>query len=315
MSVKVSVVIPMYNVERYVESALASILNQTLKEIEVIIINDGSSDLSLSVVEGYLQDSRIRLLSTQNNGLSVARNIGMYFSKGEYIYFFDSDDFLESTALEECYKKSKREDLDLLFFDADVFSEEKIEHEFDYCRSSKYDEDKVYRGIDILKEQILTGGYRSSACLLFLKRQYLVMQNMFFYPRILHEDELFTFLVYLKAGKVGLINKAFFHRRVRSDSIMTQRVTFRNIYGYLTVCRELRGCVVRYDVNSNEKDLLEKRVNFIISVLLHSVYDDKNKKRILSIIKNEFWGILNMNNKLRVLFPFILNLKSKGNKS
>lgn len=304
--VKVSVVMPVYNVEKYVETALMSILNQTLREIEIIIVNDGSVDSSLEVVKKNLGDSRIKVVSTGNNGLSIARNLGLYMSKGEYVYFFDSDDVLESATLERCYIKSKKEDLDLLFFDADIFSDEGDEFGFDYLRASKY-EDKVHLGLDILEEQLQTEGFRSSACLLFLRRQYLVDENLFFFPRILHEDELFTFLAYLKAKKVGLINETFFHRRVRNGSIMTQSVSFRNIYGYLTVCRELKSYLRRCDVKFKEKRILKKRLNLLVTAILRKSRKVDGKKNITTIVRSEFFFILDLKNKLRALFPFLMD--------
>ena len=114
---KVSVVIPVYNVELYVGDAVRSIMNQSLKEIEIIIVNDGSSDQSLDIVtELAREDSRIQIISNANQGLSVARNLGIYRATGKYILFFDSDDFLEEDALELCYNKCQAENLDFVFF-------------------------------------------------------------------------------------------------------------------------------------------------------------------------------------------------------
>lgn len=94
--IKVSVVIPVYNTEKYVREAVESIMNQTLRELEIIIINDGSTDNSLQVVEELAAaDSRIQVYSQTNQGLSMARNAGITHAHGRYIYFMDSDDLLE----------------------------------------------------------------------------------------------------------------------------------------------------------------------------------------------------------------------------
>ncbi len=98
---KVSVIIPVYNVEKYVQQSIYSILNQSLKEIEIIIINDGSTDKSLDIVNNIASnDKRVHIISTPNNGLSIARNIGFYNAHGEYVYFFDSYEILEDNTLE-----------------------------------------------------------------------------------------------------------------------------------------------------------------------------------------------------------------------
>ena len=102
--VKVSVIIPVYNVEQYLKECLDSVINQTLKDIEIICINDGSTDGSLKILEKYESlDDRIVVFSQENSGLSATRNKGMQLSSGEYVYFMDSDDYLELNALEELY--------------------------------------------------------------------------------------------------------------------------------------------------------------------------------------------------------------------
>lgn len=94
--IKVSVIIPVYNVENYVRESVLSIINQTLKEIEIIIVNDGSTDSSLNIIEDLAKlDNRIQVISITNQGQSIARNLGIYKAQGEFIYFFDSDDLLE----------------------------------------------------------------------------------------------------------------------------------------------------------------------------------------------------------------------------
>ena len=99
--IKVSIIIPVYNTEKYIRQTVESIMSQTLKELEIIIINDGSTDESLKIVEKLaLQDNRIQTYSQANQGVSVARNEGIARAQGEYIYFMDSDDLLDTDALD-----------------------------------------------------------------------------------------------------------------------------------------------------------------------------------------------------------------------
>ena len=143
---KVSVIIPVYNTEKYVRQAVESILLQTLKDIEIIIVNDGSTDGSMTILEELAaQDERVKLFSQENQGLSVTRNVGLSHSTGEYVYFMDSDDLLVSDTLLKCYVKCKEENLDFVFFDAESFNDEGTlpEGVFDYKRTDKL-EDKVY---------------------------------------------------------------------------------------------------------------------------------------------------------------------------
>lgn len=102
----VSIIIPVYNTEEFVEEAVRSIMNQTLQDIEIIIINDGSTDNSLSIIRKLAnEDDRIQIYSRENKGLSATRNQGIYLAKGKYLYFMDSDDYLEPDALESWFSQ------------------------------------------------------------------------------------------------------------------------------------------------------------------------------------------------------------------
>ncbi len=122
---KVSVIIPVYNVEKYLRECLDSIINQTLKDIEIICVDDGSSDNSLEILKEYMKrDSRIKIISQNNKGVSCARNIGLENARGKYIYFIDSDDFLELNGLNEMYQQAEIKDLDLLKFNLCTYEDE-----------------------------------------------------------------------------------------------------------------------------------------------------------------------------------------------
>ena len=313
-NIKVSVIIPVYNVEKYVEKSVLSILNQTLKNIEIIIINDGSTDSSLSILTELAKtDNRIRIISTQNNGLSIARNLGIHTATGEYIYFFDSDDIVEKDTLEKCYQKCQLQNLDFLFFDADCFTDTHEKSNISYYQRTYKYENKTYSGLEILDKQQKTNGYCSSACLSFIKREYLKTNNLFFYPQILHEDELFTFLLYLKAERVGLIPQTFFHRRIRENSIMTRSFGLRNAMGYITVCRELYKLQREYTTSAQEKRLIsQKIVELIYSIIdkmkLNSAKDFEETKNIITF---EFEKIMPWKQRFMLKWPHAFNTLSK----
>ena len=112
--IKISVVVPVYNVEKYLEQCLNSIINQTFKDIEIICINDGSKDNSLKIIEEFAaKDKRIRVINKENEGISAARNQGMGLAQGEYISFIDSDDWIEENYLEALYTAAKKYDSDI----------------------------------------------------------------------------------------------------------------------------------------------------------------------------------------------------------
>lgn len=113
--VKVSIVVPIYNAEKYLKECLDSIVNQTLKDIEIILIDDGSTDGSAEICKTYLSDSRVSYYYKENEGLAAARDDGMLRSSGEYIGFVDSDDWMELDAYEKMYNAAKTNDSDIVF--------------------------------------------------------------------------------------------------------------------------------------------------------------------------------------------------------
>lgn len=235
--IKVSVIIPVYNVENYIEECITSVINQTLRDIEIICVNDGSTDGSTAIMEEFhKKDSRIRIINQDNAGLSVARNTGIENAVGEYIYFLDSDDFINSDTLEVLYGEAKKYDLDNIYFDGDaIYENEELEitqksYKTYYKRPAVYQE--VVPGTELFTNMELVGQFRPSACLQMPRRALLMEHNLRFYPGILHEDNLFSVQVVLLSKKVKHIPKSFFNRRVRESSIMTGRQEFRKAYGY-----------------------------------------------------------------------------------
>lgn len=123
--IKVSVIIPVYNVEKYLEECLNSVVNQTLREIEVILVDDGSTDGSLKILRTYAQkDSRIILIEQENGGAGTARNAGLAVARGEYLSFLDSDDKFEAEMLKRAYMRSKEMNADICAFRCDMFDAE-----------------------------------------------------------------------------------------------------------------------------------------------------------------------------------------------
>ena len=124
MSSKVSVVIPVYNTQKYLDQCLGSILFQTYRNLEIICVNDGSTDNSLAILQKYAKfDKRIKIIDQKNMGISPARNEGMKVATGEFIIFFDSDDFFDSTMIEEMVMKAEEYDADIAVCSYSVFDD------------------------------------------------------------------------------------------------------------------------------------------------------------------------------------------------
>lgn len=234
---KVSVIVPVYNVEKYLRECLGSVINQTLREVEIICVNDGSWDNSLQIIEEYAEkDNRITVISQQNAGPSIARNTALSIAAGKYIYMLDSDDLIESNTLESLYECAEQESLDILFFDAKaLYMSDCLRHTHGnyntyYRRKDNYHTDL---GSQVFEDLVTEKEYRASPVLQFVRREHLEQHRIRFLDGIIHEDNLFTFLNIMQAERVALINEPYYIRRVRDDSIMTRPTRFANTYGYL----------------------------------------------------------------------------------
>ena len=194
MHYKVSVIIPVYNVEQYLEQCLDSIVNQTLKEVEIIIVDDGSKDRSREIVDEYEEKyADVFSIHKEHKGPGAARNSGMSCAHGDYLYFMDSDDCLDINALERLYQVASQEGLDLVLFSGKAFTEDKdlkdIVSRFRYLRTRHLN--KVMSGKDGFLLTHSDGEYMTSLCIRFYDRSYLKKINIEFNEDIIHEDEDF----------------------------------------------------------------------------------------------------------------------------
>lgn len=311
-SPKVSVIIPVYNTRAYVEEAVRSIMNQTLRDIEIIIINDGSTDNSLSVIEKLArEDSRIRFYSQENKGLSNTRNVGIEVALGQFLYFMDSDDVLAPSAFEICYPLCTEKNLEFVFFNAESFSEDMdIPMEIDYQRGNLFDEQKVYSGKEMLSIMLNKNKYRASACLNFVRRSVIVQHKLKFYPNIIHEDELFTALLFMQSSRVGYINSAFFKRRFREDSIMTRRYSMKNVTSYLVVTEQL--ILFSHGKDNELVQLVSRLLTYILDPNIYKANGLALKDRLsifIHCLKKGYLRYLSVKTIVVLLFPIMIKIK------
>ncbi|MEZ9465459.1 hypothetical protein BCS96_10420 [Vibrio breoganii] len=236
----ISVIIPVYNVEPYIEECLDSLLAQDFNNFELIIVNDGSIDSSMVKVERYrsMFDNMI-IIDQENKGLSCARNKGIENATQEYIIFLDSDDWFEKDTFSKCLSLfDGMSDLDLIMFNGRAFSDGYIQNieNFDYERG--VDEGKR-SGLVLFNEFMSSGHFIAQSCCYIYRRK--AFSSLRFMPGIIHEDKYFTAKLLLKNKQTYVIKSKLFNRRVRQNSIMTSKVTMKNAQGYYdTVDRLLR---------------------------------------------------------------------------
>lgn len=240
----ISVIIPICNVEKYLAECLDSVVNQTLKDIEIICVDDGSPDRSADIAAEYAKKyDNVKLVHKENGGQSSARNVALDIACGQYIHFLDSDDYLERNALEELYARATAEDLDMVYFNAAPFADGKgLDRIYsvyikDYGRQGDYS--GVHTGQAMFAMMQKNREYLSSSCFYITRRSLIVENGLRFYDGIIHEDNLFTFQCTMLARRSGYSDRQYYHRRLHGDSIMTIQKSMRNIEGYLVSYAEM----------------------------------------------------------------------------
>ena len=242
---RVSVIIPVYNVEKWLPACLDSVLSQTLQDIEVLAIDDKSPDRCPEILDEYAgRDSRIRVFHLpENRRQGYGRNLGLENARGRYVYFLDSDDMITKEALEELADIADRDQLDGIHFDSQaVYDDEELKAEYSgkYIagRQGKY-EDKIYEGEELFQAFSDHLDWQVYVQRQIWRRSYLLEKGIRFPVGAEHEDQFFSIASLAAAGRVRYIPKPYFIRRWRRDSVMTVPFRAKNFHGYFVNVHEL----------------------------------------------------------------------------
>ena len=202
---KVSIIVPVYNVEKYIEKSLNSLINQTFDDFEIIIINDGSTDKSKDVIDTFIEKypEKIKYFEKENGGAADARNYGINVATGEYIAFLDPDDYIEKEMLDEMYNKAKEENSDLV--ECDFY--------WEYPNKKKLDTGEVYSNKKemLIKTRVMPWNK-------LIKRSLLEENNIRFPKGLRYEDIEFTYKMVPYCTKVSFVKKPFIHYVQREES-------------------------------------------------------------------------------------------------
>jgi len=256
-SVKISVIIPVFNSENYLADCLESVMNNTFKDIEMICVNDGSTDHSLNILKEFAEkDSRISIINKENGGASMARNAGLEAAVGEYILFIDSDDYIHERTLEYLYCEVKKNNLDQLYFSAVSFYEDAdvkknfIVFDSLYKRSADYS--AIISGRKMFVEMVKNGEFRPSPCMQINKKEFLDKYKLRFYDGLIHEDNLFTVQCLAFAERVKYANINLYFRRVHDHSVMTSSSAYTSIYSYYKIIKLLEQFAVQNKLSDDK---------------------------------------------------------------
>ena len=234
---EVSVVIPVYNVEEWLAACLDSVLAQTLEDIEVICVNDCSSDNCAEILADYAsRDPRVRVVALdRNSGQGVARNVGFAASCGRYVYFLDSDDMVAPEALEELVERADADELDGIFFDSGVVYDSlelaKRYQSYPATHKGAYPAG-VMGGLELFESFMAQRDWTCYVQRQFWRSDYLRAQDITFPTWASHEDEAFAFEALVAASRVAFVPEPYFLRRYRAGSVMTTKPTLKNFASY-----------------------------------------------------------------------------------
>lgn len=264
--IKTSVIIPVYNTSSYLEECIDSVFNQTQKEIEVIVINDGSTDDSADVLLRLQKKyPRLIIIPQENHGQGYARNVGIEKARGEYIYFLDSDDYILEDTLESCYQCASENKLDIVVFDAYVF-EDSIERkpiEPNNCDRHEIIKERkeVFSGIFFLQEYYRKS-YIPTPWSLYCSAAWIKREKIDFLKGVYLEDNEFYCKAMLLADRVMYVPKMFYQYRCREDSTTGSEFNSRKARDHIEVInrmadlKTLRGGKGWYVVKKISLDLL-----------------------------------------------------------
>ena len=214
---EISVILPAYNSEKYIKKAIESVLNQTFTDFELIIINDGSTDNTLNIINSF-SDSRIRLINQENMGPGASRNRALRIARGRYIMYLDSDDWLCPNALEVAWREITRSDADMTFFQMINFDGERY-YPNDWFSLKQFDESFENRVFHSKETPGSIFDLSVGVCQKIYSHDFLSRINARFPEGIFFEDMPFFFYVYLKAERISIIKKPLYVRRKHTKSI------------------------------------------------------------------------------------------------
>lgn len=310
MGIKVSVIVPAYNVEKYIGRCLESLINQTLKEIEIIVINDGSVDSTSDILNKYAKNySIIKVIHQENSGSSSARNRGIEEAKGKYIGYLDADDYVELNYYEEMVIYAEKNNLDIVIsnFIKQTTNKTEVKQDFD-IKGKEYIHGKEY-----IEEIFLGNGYPNVWDKIVLKSLYDEKKIRFEKGIFLGDDIIVTVKLGYFAKKVGKLEKAFVHYIQHESQGTSKKYLGDKIFDLYRVCENLKEFFGKENYNPKNFEWYRLNEFFIKFLNCYPTNSDgylKAKNSFLldieNILKSESIGRLKFKHRLRLKICLLL---------
>lgn len=317
-----SIIIPVYNTKQYLRECVDSAIDQDVDDVEIILVDDGSTDGSEEICDDYAdKNSSVKVVHKPNKGLGSARNAGIRVAEGKYIYLLDSDDYIQPNSLGKVIGSCEENDLDICFFSASILVEDNEKHRNIYERK-KGPFDTVFTGAELVRKQMDNNEYVTSVCLRVMRREFLLQNGFEFCEEHIHEDEDYAFMSALLAEKAMQIRDDLYVRRFRAGSIMTNRDYAKSFSGSENTLHSLLKFMNDERCTDEMKPLCERRILYGLRHFYINAYikmDIKNRLTYRDRIKrntkqlygniNIRSGTINLFSIAPVMASFYLNIQ------
>ncbi len=278
---RISIIVPCFNVKRYLPQCLDSILNQTLKDLEIILINDGSTDSSGTIIDSYAHsDPRIIALHQKNSGVSAARNKGLDQASAPYILFVDSDDWIDPEMAEELYHKAEGSSADLVVCDYYQETPDYSIPDFLGLRAEELILEEI--GLPNFYFQYITKiSLDRFACNKLYKKEILLQKGLRFSSSITFaEDNLFNLCYFLHTHKVAILNRSFYHYRQRQGSIFHSK-QLDKITPLVTLVELFMNYSCHQDQAKSLKGVFPHLLHLFLHTAIKNCYENSVSPRII----------------------------------
>ena len=284
-NIKISVIIPIFNAEKYLENCLKSIIIQSFKEIEIICVNDGSTDNSLEILKRLqLEDKRIIIIDKKNGGSSSARNAALKIARGEYCLNIDSDDWIEQDYFKNMYKRAKKDNLDIVI--SDIIFDFKNKKNY-ILKDLKIEDKKIINGKEYIKVFFKENTYGYSWNKL-IKRELYIKNNFWYDEEIfLMEDLEILMMLSYYAKRIGKLNKAYYHY-IQGENNGSNEVKIARVEDIFICTNKL----IEFYYKHKEFKIMNlikqfKYIELLVKILENNYYEKKEYKEfILKFIKD-----------------------------
>ncbi len=283
---KISIIVPVYNVENYLEECVNSLVNQTFKDIEIILVDDGSTDSSGEMCERYAQqDDRIIVLHQVNQGQSAARNRGVERSSGEYILFVDSDDYITLDACEALILEAEKTGADIVT--GDILNEaDKLKNEENFRKLAK--ENVAIKGTEYLKMALQANAYDIVPWIRIVRKKYLEQNGIQFKEGCYYEDQLYTLQLLTSGCTVCKIRFPFYYYRMDRQGSTTNLAQLKKGTDFISVLTDMVTYVNNYNGDDSEIESMQVVLGMgyyhLSAVWLNM--NDTDKKTIVKLLKD-----------------------------